>query len=114
MAVWYKRKLELQAQAVVEYKRTALNGMKRALQKMEESDSFQAFGNFVATELRKIPNQTAANNIQRKVQRKLLDCIEDYEMCSKSSINASSQTEEYDLIEYDPDVSCDVSYYDEI
>lgn len=112
VAVRYKRKLEFKSQVVDEYKQTALDGMKRALQKMEESDSFQTFGNFVAAELRKIPNKTEANIIQRRVQRKLLDYIDEYEMNSESRVNVASQTEHYNLIDYDPEDIGEVIYYD--
>lgn len=103
MAVRNKRKFGIKSPAVDDYKQTALNGMKRALQKMEESYSFQTFGNFVAAELRKIPNKTEADVIQRKVQRKLLDCIDEYEISSKAiSNNVATQTEEYDPVDDDP------------
>ncbi|XP_058467109.1 uncharacterized protein LOC131440029 isoform X2 [Malaya genurostris] len=50
---------------------------KRSVQKVEKIDSFQVFGNFVAEELRKIPDQVLANQVQRKLTRYLMDCMDE-------------------------------------
>lgn len=55
----------------------ALQGMERALKKMDEVDSYQVFGNFVAEELRKINNLATANKVQRKLTRVLMDCLDE-------------------------------------
>lgn len=58
-------------------KSIALEGMQQALNKMNDIDSFEVFGNFVAAELRKIPNSTLANKTQRKIARFVLDCMDE-------------------------------------
>lgn len=77
IAVRSKRKLELKATSTDDAKRTALEGMNKALKKMEENDSFQVFGDFIASELRKIPNKVDADRVQRKLQRTLLDFMDE-------------------------------------
>lgn len=59
----------------------AIDGMQRALNKMEggEVDAFQTFGNFIASELRKIPDVAVANRIQRALTRNLMDLLDDAE-----------------------------------
>lgn len=58
-------------------KSIALQGMERALKKMDEVDSYQVFGNFVAEELRKIKDPAMANKVQRKLTRVLMDCLDE-------------------------------------
>ncbi|XP_055622922.1 uncharacterized protein LOC129766418 [Toxorhynchites rutilus septentrionalis] len=60
-------------------KAIALEGMQAALKKMSEVDSFQVFGNYIAEELRKISDVNAANRIQRKLARQLIDCLDELE-----------------------------------
>lgn len=43
----------------------------------ETEDSFDTFGRFLASELRSIPNLTNAHKIQRKLQRLLIDCMDE-------------------------------------
>lgn len=62
--------------------------VERARNKSDENESFQAFGNFVAETLRKIPNKSDANKIERKLQRTLLELLE--ELDAKSSMADSS------------------------
>lgn len=40
-------------------------------------DSFETFGRFVASELRSIPNSVVAHKIQRKLQRLLIDSMDE-------------------------------------
>lgn len=42
----------------------------------DHGDSFQAFGNFVAAELRKLPDSLVANRIQRTLTRTLMDLLD--------------------------------------
>ncbi|XP_065076324.1 uncharacterized protein LOC135699894 [Ochlerotatus camptorhynchus] len=58
----------------------AIEGMQRALNKMDgDVDSFQTFGNFVASELRKIPDSAVANRVQRTLTRNLIDLLDEAE-----------------------------------
>lgn len=59
------------------YKKVAIEGMQRALKQMEEHDSFQVFGNYVASELRKIHNPDLANKVQRKIASFMLKCLDE-------------------------------------
>lgn len=59
--------------------------MERALKKMDEMDSYQVFGNYVAEELRKINNPNVANKVQRKLTRVLMDCLDEVEANAMSS-----------------------------
>lgn len=60
-------------------KKAALDAMNQALKKMNEemNDEFKIFGDFIAAELRKIPNKIDANRVQRKMQRMLLDFMDE-------------------------------------
>lgn len=61
-------------------KKVALEGMQRALASLEErEDAFQIFGNFVASELRKIEDPMMANRIQRVLTRNLMDLLDEAE-----------------------------------
>lgn len=72
-----KRKSEVKATPVDDCKKVAMDAMNKALKKMDESDSFQVFGDFIASELRKIPDKANAVRIQRKMQRVLLDAMDE-------------------------------------
>lgn len=65
-------------------KAIALEGMRTAIQKMTEVDSFQVFGSYVAEELRKIPDVNEANRLQRKLARVLIDSLDDMEAGTSS------------------------------
>lgn len=77
IAVRNKRKVELKPTSTIDAKKAALEGMNMALKKMEENDCFQIFGDFIASELRKIPSKVQADRIQRKLQRTLLDFMDE-------------------------------------
>lgn len=66
--------------------------MQRALEKMEEVDSFQVFGNFVAAELRKISNESLANQVQRKITRFVMDCMDEVDASTSKITTNTSQT----------------------
>lgn len=54
----------------------AIKAMNAAIEKINQeptSDEFRIFGNFIACELRKIPDINNARRIQRKMQRVMLD-----------------------------------------
>lgn len=53
----------------------ALDSVQAAIAKLNENDSYQTFGNYVAAELRKLPRRQA-NYIQRKLNRTLLDLLD--------------------------------------
>lgn len=73
-----KRKTQLPS-TVDETKKVAFDAMNQALKKMneEQNDEFKVFGDFIAAELRKIPNKVDANKVQRKMQRMLLDYMDE-------------------------------------
>lgn len=71
----------------------ALKGMEKALKKMDEMDSFQTFGNFVAEELRKIPNVTLANKVQRKLTRYLMDCLDEVDATQQELITINNNNQ---------------------
>ncbi|XP_053684032.1 uncharacterized protein LOC128734063 [Sabethes cyaneus] len=54
-----------------------LASLQQSLQNIQKVDSFQVFGNFLAEELRKIPDRTLANQMQRKLTRFLMDCMDE-------------------------------------
>lgn len=55
-----------------------MDGLQRALKVMDNTDRYQIFGNYVASELRRLPD-SSANRVQRKLARFLLDCVEEIE-----------------------------------
>ncbi|XP_055619500.1 uncharacterized protein LOC129764447 [Toxorhynchites rutilus septentrionalis] len=55
----------------------ALEGIQAALKKLSEVDSYQVFGNYIAEELRKLSDANAANRIQRKLARQLIDSLDE-------------------------------------
>ncbi|XP_055525843.1 uncharacterized protein LOC129718788 isoform X1 [Wyeomyia smithii] len=63
-----------------------LASVQQSLQSMQKVDSFQVFGNFVAEEIRKIPEPVVANQVQRKLTRFLMDCMDEVDTayCSQS------------------------------
>lgn len=77
-----KRKTVVKPTSVDDCKKVAMDAMNKALKKMDENDSFQVFGDFIASELRKIPDKTNADRIQRKMQRVLLDCMDELDECN--------------------------------
>ncbi|XP_058812572.1 uncharacterized protein LOC131677055 isoform X2 [Topomyia yanbarensis] len=68
---------------------TTAGGEQQSVQKVEKPDSFQVFGNFVAEELRKIPDLVLANQVQRKLNRYLMDCMDEVDAayCHQSISN---------------------------
>lgn len=74
-----------------EGKAVALNGLERALKVMDNTDSYQIFGNYVASELRRLPNDHA-NRVQRKIARFLLDCLEEIDE-AENQLQAEEQGE---------------------
>lgn len=81
------------------YKKAAFDGMQKALSKLDESDSFQTFGNYVASELRKISDIETANRIQRKLNRTLLDCFEDIDWAATAESAKQSHDQSLGSIE---------------
>lgn len=81
-----KRKIEPTTSADAT-KKVALNAMNQALKKMNEepNDEFKIFGDFIATELRKIPKEQA-NKVQRKMQRVLLDFMDELDNNAISNV----------------------------
>lgn len=58
----------------------------------ETNDNFETFGRFLASELRSIPNPTDAHKIQRKLQRLLIDCMD--ELDANSLVTSVSKPQE--------------------
>lgn len=87
-----KKRAKLTAVPTDDCKSIALKGMQRALEKMEEVDSFQVFGNFVAAELRKISNESLANQVQRKITRFVMDCMDEVDASTSKITTNTSQT----------------------
>lgn len=59
-------------------KKLAMDAMNQALRKMNEpDDEFKVFGDFIASELRKVANKNDAYRLQRKMQRVLLDYMDE-------------------------------------
>lgn len=71
--------MKVSVSSVDDIKLITLQGIEQTLKKTNDVDSFQIFGNFIAEELRKIPNQQTANKIQRKLTRTLMDCLDEME-----------------------------------
>ena len=93
-----KRRTTSEKESDEYYKKVALDGMQKALSRMDDEDSFQTFGNFVASELRKISNFETANRIQRKLNRALLDCIDEID-CSKGGSFSRDKNESNQFVE---------------
>lgn len=65
----------------------------------DANDEFQIFGDFVASELRKIPDKATARRVQRKLQRNLLDYMDD--MDDDEPIENNDATAfEYQVVKY--------------
>ncbi|XP_053698242.1 uncharacterized protein LOC128745236 [Sabethes cyaneus] len=62
-------------QRIEEGRYVAIDSVQAAIAKLNENDSYQVFGNYVAAELRKLPRRQA-NFIQRKLNRTLLDLLD--------------------------------------
>lgn len=63
-----------EAHIVAEGMKDAVNQLKEQRQKRE--DEFDAFGKYVATELRSLSDPNSARRVRFKVARCLMDCIE--------------------------------------
>lgn len=68
----------------------AVNQLKETRQKRE--DDFDAFGKYVATELRSLSDANSAQRVRFKVARFLMDCIES-ENQNNSQVNVLQETE---------------------
>lgn len=77
---------------------------RRKSTRVSEHDHFQYFGNYVASELRRIPNPETANIVQRKVARFLLDCLDVIDATDSrgSELTASMQWDPHDIKNEDP------------
>lgn len=65
----------------------AMNTAMEIINQEPASDEFQVFGNFIASELRKIPDINNARRIQRKMQRVLLDYMDEMDAQPQQVIN---------------------------
>lgn len=65
----------------------AMNTAKEKINQEPASDEFQIFGNFIASELRKIPDINNARRIQRKMLRVLLDYMDEMDAQPQQVIN---------------------------
>lgn len=74
-----KRKRRKDDEESSSIKRVAIEALEKSLNVMENHDMFTDFGNFVASQLRAIPDVNVAKRIQRTVNRCLLDNIDKYE-----------------------------------
>ncbi|XP_055525915.1 uncharacterized protein LOC129718831 [Wyeomyia smithii] len=69
----------------------ALTNVQQTVQSLQKVDSYQVFGNFIAEELRKIPEEKLANQLQRKLMRFLMDCLDEAEQSHEKSVHNKNE-----------------------
>ncbi|XP_055543943.1 uncharacterized protein LOC129729408 [Wyeomyia smithii] len=68
-----------------------LANFQQTVQSLQKVDSYQVFGNFIAEELRKIPEEKLANQVQRKLTRFLMDCIDEADRPAENSSHSKNE-----------------------